>query len=560
MIERNSRRGLALTVALIVLAAACVVDDSGDSTGGEPPSLSGKLKAEQVEPFSHEELPSIQANEMHELHFAGGAHCGDCHPTTEPMPIQQAHDICADCHPQQTVARRVWENHCLACHHFTQAAQEFERDPQEMVSGLCDACHLGQGGLGGTIYALSGHATDEMVICDHCHRPHESDAPAAASLCANCHAELEDVRHPAGGTAKCSICHGAHRPPPEGTTLCTTCHGQAEGVLVHQIPNHPEDCLACHNAHFTTIEIKGVCVDCHEGMVYRGGLHQPSGHRDCENCHKLEDFAFRGNYICASCHEQEGAVRQDDRVPAKHKRCTTCHHPHTWRATFERNCELCHELPDVTEHQLPFHPTDCEQCHDPHHTADMTPSGRCAACHSGVPSFGTGVPEMHLACENCHPDVDQADYSFAGAESSCQICHADALTEPATGWAEVPSGHLTCTACHATHSWRLASVDNSCAVCHGDVVGAAPNEMHGECFNCHQQDHGVQFVGVDGSCRACHFEPPATHSAAGHADCFNCHAPHTFAADTSACTICHADKAEDHYPDNACTECHTFRE
>ena len=93
--------------ALVLGTAACVrrngaTDGSGDQFLGE------RVKPEQVAPFVPAELPSIQGNQMHELHFAGGAHCGECHPSTQPMPIQQAHEICADCHPSQHVAKPVW--------------------------------------------------------------------------------------------------------------------------------------------------------------------------------------------------------------------------------------------------------------------------------------------------------------------------------------------------------------------------------------------------------------------------------------------------------------------
>lgn len=556
--NNNLHRCSWVVLLLTVLAvAACV--DHGDG-GNQQLTLSENLKAEHVAPFTPEEVPSIQGNRMHQLHFAGGAHCGECHPSDQPMPIEQAHKICANCHPQRQVTKPVWENHCLACHYFTQAAQEYNKDPEKMVEFLCAKCHFGEG-LGGSIYTLSGHKTSEMIICDHCHRPHDSEAPAAAELCATCHEDLADVTHPAGGQAKCSICHRAHRPPPDGTKLCTTCHGQREDipVLVHQIPTHPKDCLKCHNAHFTTIEIKGVCVDCHEGVVYNGSENQPSAHKDCENCHRLEDFKFRGFSTCAGCHKAEGAVIQDDRVPSKHKRCATCHLPHTWRASFDRNCVSCHEIENVFEHQLPMHPKDCETCHDPHHTADMPPSGNCADCHD-VPSFGTQANEMHRTCENCHPNVDQQDYTFAGTENSCQICHAEALGDPPLTWSDVPGGHLMCTACHATHSWKIQPVADSCAICHAEIRGQAPNDTHADCFNCHAHNHSVQFAGQESSCALCHVDLPGTHSAAGHTDCFNCHQQHSFGADTSLCVVCHADKAEGHYPDNPCIDCHTFTE
>jgi hypothetical protein len=549
-----------LALLLTLLGGSCHNRASNPGANGKQPSLSVNLKPEQIAPFAKHELPNIQGNHMHEQHFVRGVHCGDCHPTNQPMPLQDAHKVCQNCHAERKVAKPVWLNHCLSCHHFTKISQEYETDAKKMVEHLCSKCHSGDG-LGGSIYMLSGHQTSEMVKCDHCHRPHESSAPAAAELCVTCHKELAGITHPGGGKAECSICHGAHKPPPEGAKLCTTCHGQAENVLVHKIPNHPKDCLKCHNAHFTAIKIKGVCGDCHEGMVYRGGVNQPSGHLDCEHCHTLNNFKFKGNQVCGSCHKKEGAVRSDKRAPAKHKNCTTCHAPHTWRASYSRNCVLCHKTSDTWEHQLEYHKADdCRKCHDPHKPSEVPKSGSCAACHSDVPSFGGNAPEMHRQCGNCHPGAKERNFAIASWADSCQVCHTQAQADPPLEWSAAPSGHQDCSVCHQAHSMQQVGVESSCAVCHADIAAQAPNEMHGQCFNCHTQDHTVAFTGVDGSCKACHGEPPGTHATPGHGDCLTCHNKHSFSVDKTVCTVCHSDKQEGHNPGQACLDCHKFEE
>jgi len=554
--------GLGVLLLLAALPLGCARHAAGARAADKPLVLNAKLKPELLAPFAKEQLPSIQGNVMHERHFADGVRCGSCHPTDKPMPLQEAHKVCQDCHADRQVAKPVWLNHCLACHHFTKISQEYDTDAGKMVEHLCSKCHVGDT-FGGSIYMLSGHQTSEMVKCDHCHRPHDSAAPAAAELCVTCHPEFKEVKHPGGSEAKCSICHGAHRPPPSGSQLCTACHGQAPNVLVHKIPNHPKDCLKCHNAHFTTIEIKGVCGDCHEGIVYNGGANQPAAHLDCEHCHNLSTFKFKGNNACGNCHEKEGAMRFDDRTPSKHKNCTTCHAPHTWRASFSRNCTLCHDTSKVPEHSFDFHKDlACNKCHDPHRVADMPKSGECGKCHKDIPSFGAGAPEMHRQCSNCHAGAAQRDFTVASWADTCHVCHPQARSEPALEWSAVPSGHTDCSVCHQTHSMQLAGVDSSCAVCHSDVVSQAPNEMHKECFNCHAQNHSVAFVGVASSCAACHGMPPGTHSAAGHKDCLNCHSKHTFAGDTTICIVCHGDKQQGHHQEEnkGCAECHTFKQ
>ena len=548
-----------LALLLAVPLAAC-----GHRAGGKDArtrTLSSRLKLEQVAPFVKDVLPSIQGNLMHEKHFADGVHCGECHPTNQPMPVQEAHKVCQNCHAERKVAKHVWQNHCLSCHHFTKNAQQYETDAKQMVDNLCHKCHAATDPLGGSIYMLSGHQASEMVKCDHCHRPHESNAPAAAELCVTCHKEFKEVRHPGGSQAKCSICHGAHRKPPSGFELCTACHGQPKDVLVHKIKNHPKDCLKCHNAHLTGARIKGVCGDCHKGLVYRGEANQPDAHLDCKSCHILESFKFKGAQSCAGCHKKESAQRGDSRVPKEHKNCTTCHYPHSWRASFSRNCTRCHQTSSIPEHKLEFHSKlACNKCHNPHRPAEMPKTGECASCHKNVPSFGRNAPEMHLQCTNCHANPEKHEFTVSDWAATCKVCHAQARTEPAMEWSAVPSGHNDCSTCHERHSMRLAEVKDSCAICHSDVMDQAPNGMHEQCFNCHSQNHSVAFVGEEDSCKSCHGAPPGTHAAAGHADCLNCHTKHSFAVEAGVCTVCHSDKEEGHHPGQKCTECHTFKE
>jgi len=523
--------------------------------------LSGKpVHSEEAAPFVPAEIATIEGNHMHELHFAGGAVCGECHLSTEPMPVTRAHEVCAQCHPNQTVSKPVWASHCLACHHFTKAAQAAAGDPQKLTEGLCVLCHT-EGGPGGMIFTYHYEPSGHKIVCSRCHRPHDLAEPVEEQVCLECHPELAETWHPTGEGLKCAICHEPHRKPPEGDTLCTQCHGQAADVPVHQIPEHPKDCLECHTAHFNTFKLKNGCADCHSATENSDLLSQTPGHSDCGACHQENSFAFKGNRACAGCHAAEGAILGNDEVPEQHQYCRNCHEPHTWRAPFTRTCQRCHQGVQVFEHQATYHPKDCAACHDPHLLKQLPASGDCGGCHTGndkVPAFKHDEPMPHTVCANCHSDdaTETGDFTFAGERESCLLCHTD--SGGGASWNELPENHRNCTACHPAHTWQVAAAQ-SCQVCHGDVAAAAGNDTHRNCFSCHSTDHGLEFVGTDASCKICHAEPPGTHSAVGHADCFLCHEQHSFRADTGLCAVCHADKTEGHYTsEGGCTDCHSF--
>jgi hypothetical protein len=586
-------------LAAVALYASCRDGGTGSSQAKQGLALLAKRPGEQLQPFPPERLSEIVGNPMHEAHFAAQVQCGQCHLSTDPLPAELSHQICGECHPKREMAKSVWTNHCLACHYFLPHEEEIARKPAELTKTLCKQCHSEQDEFGGHLYASCTDTTGEMVLCDHCHRPHDKLAPAAISLCVNCHKDISKSRHPKGADTKCSLCHKPHSPTLQGDKICVSCHGQAADVIVHRIEKHPKDCLQCHKAHFTTIEIKGVCSDCHEGRVYREGRNVPAKHKDCENCHRLSDFKFKGTTACAGCHKKEGAIASDSKAPMSHRRCLTCHDPHTWRATFERNCDDCHDLTKVEEHNVPYHPKDCKACHDPHNPLAMPKSGDCDGCHQmdqKVPPFGPAAPESHRTCDNCHEGAQLAagKFVFVGPQSSCMVCHNTATS--GLEWSAVPEMHLECLNCHKAHTFQLADAADSCNVCHSDVIDKAPNdyhrtcfnchandhsfsfsgeqyscqvchaelvseapsEMHQQCSNCHKLDHTVQFAGVENSCKLCHGTPPGLHSGKGHQDCLNCHALHNFKTDANACVVCHGDLAQGHYQDYGCLDCHFY--
>lgn len=545
-----------LAFGFILAANAC---RKCEKCGGDHVLLNETpIHAEEAEPFVPEEIAPIEGNLMHELHFAGGAHCGECHLSTQPMPIDRAHEICKECHPEQTVSKPIWDKHCLACHFFTQGAQAAAGDPRKLTADLCTKCHESEG-PGGMLFAFCSPEHGTKTVCSRCHRPHESEQIDWASVCLECHPEHVGVTHPAGGKAQCSICHQPHRAPPSGHDICTRCHGQAQGLMVHDIPQHPENCLECHSAHFATFTYTGSCTQCHEGMNYNGQHGQPVEHLACDKCHN-DGYSFKGNYACRSCHSRQVSDRED--LPDQHKSCTTCHTAHIWRANATRTCERCHETSDSFEHVFMQHPKNCDACHDPHLKTPLPASGDCAGCHkndSGFPTFSATAPEAHQVCVNCHDAEDAATgvYNYIGPRDSCLQCHREPA--PEMTWQQVPEGHQFCSGCHTPHTWEVAVNGETCRLCHAPHVESIPNEMHLSCGICHSEDHAMEFVGQENSCAYCHSELPGAHEASGHTDCLLCHDQHSLAASIDSCTICHGDKAEGHYP-GTCTDCHNFRE
>ena len=485
-----------------------------------------------AEPFTHEEIPVIQGNLMHEKHFESGAICGECHLSTEPMPITRAHEICSECHEANLMAKPVWDNHCLSCHFFSQGAQNAAGNPVLLGEALCHECHSMEE-PGWMLFAACPFKAPEgqpdHIVCSRCHQPHQSAAPVSQEHCEECHAEFKETKHLAGQEADCTMCHRPHRAQPTGDILCVTCHGKAENVMVHTIEQHPEDCLECHNAHFAQISIKGVCVDCHEGMVYNGSSYQPAAHLDCRNCHHLDDFQVYGNRPCIECHSENAAALEYENMPPEHANCRNCHPPHTWRVPTSRRCEKCHEPRKFFEHQVSFHPDECLACHDPHRHNEIPASGDCLACHTdgSVPEFGPRAPDAHKICGNCHSpaQMDGGEYGYMAAQDSCMLCHADARVEPLLSWSDVPEGHRFCSGCHAAHDWGLRSTGESCWLCHAEAA-TAPDEMHAACYNCHAAEHGFAFVGEAESCHLCHTVLSEDLDPETSAECLACHVLH----------------------------------
>ncbi len=512
--------------------------------------------------FTPRQMSNILGNVMHEAHTgAAQLECQACHSTQEWLTPKAAVAKCQECHESQVLALSVWGNHCICCHQFTKFTENYAGSTTALRK-LCQDCH----GEGSVVYTHFDPDSPHDITCDNCHTPHESALIHAEGICVQCHAEVVDKTSTESKVhGSCIACHTPHSPLPDSNTLCEQCHYVDSTILVHNVPEHPTDCLACHRAHFTSAEVTGLsCVACHEELNFEKAPEDlPGPHADCKSCHVTSNFAFTGDEACAACHEHEGRVVSDARLPEQHQDCRTCHEPHTWIARFEHNCETCHDVGQVIEHNLSFHQHDCGACHDPHQTSTMAPTGQCHGCHAGrFPDFAADLPEPHYQCRNCHSqvEIDSRRFKFAGPEASCLTCHKQSNAATGRDWQDIPRGHMQCNACHSAHTFRNEPDIRQCDCCHRGLYSAAPRKEHGECFNCHAQDHDAHFLGPDASCDKCHPAQAQAGAAANYVkqDCVICHGAHGFTSEAGKCQQCHqAEQANLGAKDSsACGECH----
>ena len=533
----------AATTALFALAAGCPIEHEQHEPSAAPPEAAAPPALAGYN-FTPQQTSNIVANVMHDAHVdAAGIECQSCHRDPEEfLSHEAALALCMECHDEQIVALTVWENHCLSCHQFVKYKERYA-ESTSILRELCQDCH----GEGSVIYRAFDPESPHDITCDNCHQPHHSAVVVAEGVCAGCHEEVTETTSPEKRVhGSCIVCHTPHSELPRSEELCGECHIATANILVHNVPEHPRNCLACHSAHFAATEIVGeACLVCHDDTYYGGRSNLPYAHQHCENCHYSGYLRYRGDEQCANCHEAEGETLSRAALPAEHRTCTACHLPHSWYTSFEQSCQQCHDVPAVIEHRLSFHQAACTDCHDPHHTELMAPSGHCDGCHGEgmFPNFRADLHEMHVECANCHSEIaiDSREFGFAGPEASCLLCHPEADAEQGLAWDDAPSGHLLCQACHVAHTFDTEPVGMRCDTCHRGVFGSFPSPAHGECFNCHQIGHLASFSAVETSCHVCHSEERAGALVEVKADCLICHYPHDFVADAASCVICHSE-------------------
>lgn len=184
--------------------------------------------------FRHDKnWPQIEGSEGHRVHLEDAkVTCGKCHGRAMHQ-YGITLDACKDCHEKQVVKATGMERlHCLACHNFLTADEEFKPQRQS-----CLRCHGSKVKLESS---FPENAPMAELACFACHRPHADEKPTYVS-CGSCHEK--EARHGLHGVAehgKCNDCHSAHTWTSDRKS-CARCH---KGILSHYA--HKE-CRDCHD-------------------------------------------------------------------------------------------------------------------------------------------------------------------------------------------------------------------------------------------------------------------------------------------------------------------------
>jgi hypothetical protein len=294
-------------------------------------------------------------------------------------------------------------------------------------------------------------------------------APAAdADGCADCHKDLvaaqgPDVHAAAGlGCASChrgdasaktaAAAHAGFVARPKGwaaATLCGNCHGDIEGMRTLN-PRLPTDQLAQYRtSHHGKLAQKGdarvaTCVSCHghHGIKHvKDPASTASKERiveTCTGCHNpkymagVEIPSDQLEKYRASVHGQKRLVEHDPGAPA----CNDCHGNHgaappgVYAVTHV--CGKCHvtqaELFEASDHAKNFRAAGvppCTTCHNHHDIMPTTdellgtgPGGACGACHAP----GDRCDVATIAMKGGLSRLDQAV-----VRARASLAHADRL-------------------------------------------------------------------------------------------------------------------------------------
>ncbi len=333
------------------------------------------------------------------------------------------------------------------------------------------------------------------------------------------HAEL-------GG--KCSACHV---PPWSGETMadrCMACHTDVRGQIDGHQPLHGRlanntQCRNCHTEH------KGE----HAALTDLGTFD-----------HNCAAFALTGKHASADC--------------------KSCHTSGTYKGT-AATCAGCHAEPKVHMGQFG---ADCAKCHATntwHATSFPVRTGSSSGSTFDHSRTAFPLTGHHTAvdCKKCH-----VNNKFKGTPASCVSCH----TEPKTHLGKFGTD---CKQCHATETWKLASIPTAgpgAAFDHNlTAFKLTGKHVSVDCKKCHVDN---KFKGTPTTCVSCHAEPKVHAGSKFGTDCQKCHTTNTWTGGTlgdfkhsfpighgrkknvaaNACKTCHA--RADAYATYTCYGCH----
>lgn len=444
---------------------------------------------------------SIKIKDLNRTFLGLPTQCADCHEDPHGSQLGAA---CSTCHNEVEWTPAPYFNHnstryplsgkhrgvsCSGCH--TPAGGSEVPRYKGLPFANCDGCHADphQGAFASELFSSSDGS------CASCHI--ESGWNLLRSDAGFDHAQTEFPLNGKHAEVACSSCHmDSNFGRPIEFRLCANCH---------------ED---VHGGQFEAREAGSDCSSCHNETAFTPSLFTKETHR--QSAFVLE--GAHGDLECSTCHQPPGA---DAKYILGTLTCQSCHQdPHAGEfaeAPLGNRCETCHTQQEfhtstfsLTRHQeTQFALTGahlavvCRECHTPLPAA-VTPSN---------PGLLAKIPDISTAVARRYHFPDQ----------SCAGCHADPHRLPeAVG--------LTCETCHNTDQWRRlrlfdhsttgfqldgAHQQASCASCHlprPSVVTAeavATVDFYAtprQCFQCHEDVHGGQFMspGAEADCATCH--------------------------------------------------------
>jgi hypothetical protein len=535
---------------------------------------------------------SVTCNQCHASgQYTGTAQdCYSCHQATYNQTTNPNHGAgnynhdCSQCHTTEGWGSASFD-HDLAPFHLTGAH----------VSVACNQCHIG------------GQYTGTTQDCYTCHQStyNQTTNPnhGAGNYnhdCSQCHttegwgsANFDHDLAPfhltgAHVSVACNQCHtnGRYTDTPQDCFACHSNNYEATTNPNHAARNYDHTCTQCH----TTAGWQPASLDHNLTQFQLTGTHAAVA---CAQCHT--DGRYTGTPTdCNSCHQTDFANATSPNHAANHfsHTCTQCHNTAAWQpSTFNHSttsfqltgahtsaaCGLCHTNGQYSGGL----PTDCYACHQNNYAGTTNPNHAaenydhtCTQCHTTAgwqpASFNHDLARFQLtglhttvSCTQCH-----ASGQYTGTPSDCFACHQSNYNATANPSHTAGNYSHTCTQCHTTSGWQLATFDHNLA--RFPLTGA---HVAASCTQCHVNG---QYAGTPTDCYVCH---QSNFNGAGHPNhianqfghaCTECHnttawQPSTFSHSTTAfplsgghvtvaCGLCHTNGQ---YRGGLPTDCYT---
>ncbi len=277
----------------------------------------------------------------------------------------------------------------------------------------------------------------------------------------------------------------------EVSSCATHCHGKEATAYRRDVHREVLTCIDCHGGDPAAARDKDKAHDPAKG--YRGRLDHAAIPELCGNCHadaqRMALFSLATDELAlyrVSAHGIAVLKRGSTNAAV----CSDCHGAHGILASHDRRaptaainqpatCARCHE--DEAMMTAAGLPTDtvARFRNSVHGRLLINEYGRgvpaCADCHGAHGARPPGARDLVHVCDRCHSatgDIYRASVHGRSDEMNCRTCHTDEKGRQ--------FDRAACTACHDTHSIRVAND----SMFEGDVPG--------HCDHCHREPGEAQ--------------------------------------------------------------------